>query len=227
MDLRKTELQDEEIRYAFYQKVIETVSLGENYLILMGCDKYDVPFKGSDGESGGDRSEETYTFVLCAICPVKQTQPKLHYIPEEKSFHDGGITNVVSAPELGFLFPAFDDRATNIYNALYYTRSPKESHEAFVDAVFHAQIPKPAFEQKKTFEALLTTSLEEECSMEVVQNVHDEICQRIELHKESRAYLSLTSPSSVWILIPLSALMRSCIPRISSITSVWRSRLPM
>ena len=186
MDLRKTELQDEEVRYAFYQKVIETVSLGENYLILMGCDKYDVPFKGSDGETGGDRSEETYTYVLCAICPVKQTQPKLHYIPEEKTFHDGGITNVAAAPELGFLFPAFDDRATNIYNALYYTRSPKESHEAFVDSVFRVQIPKPAFEQKKTFEALLSTSLEEECSMEVIQSVHDEICQRIELHKESR-----------------------------------------
>ena len=186
MDLRKTQLQDEQIRFAFYQKVIESVSLDENYLILMGCDQYDVPFKSSDGEHDSGRSEETYTYLLCAICPVKQTQPKLHYIPEEKAFHDGGITNVVSAPELGFLFPAFDDRATNIYNALYYTHSPKDNHEAFVDAVFCTGIPKPAFEQKKTFEALLTTSLDEECSMEVVQSVHDELCQRIELHKESR-----------------------------------------
>ena len=56
MDLRKCELQDEEVRYAFYQKVIETVSLGENYLILMGCDKYDVPFKGSDGEGSSDEN---------------------------------------------------------------------------------------------------------------------------------------------------------------------------
>ena len=186
MDLRKTQLQEESLRHDFYQKVIESVSLEENYLILLGCDNYDVPFKGKDGESSADRSEETYTYLLCAICPVKQTQPKLHYIAEEKMFHDGGITNIVSAPELGFLFPAFDDRATNIYNALYYTHSPKNSHEAFVDAVFHTTIPKPAFEQKKTFEALLATSLDDECSMEVVQSVHDELCQRIELHKESR-----------------------------------------
>ena len=157
MQLRDSQLNDEEARHAFYQKTIESVSLEENYLILMGCDKYDVPFKGGDGMNQSDRSEEVYTFVLCAICPVKQTQPKLHYIPEEKTFHDGGITNVVAAPELGFLFPAFDDRASNIYNALYYTRSPKESHEAFVESVFHAPIPKPAYEQKKTFEALLTS----------------------------------------------------------------------
>ena len=29
---------------------------------------------------------------------------------------------IVAAPEVGFLFPAFDDRAANIYGALYYAR---------------------------------------------------------------------------------------------------------
>lgn len=187
MKLRETGLADEQLRIAFYKKVIESVSLNENYLILIGCDSYDVPFKSKDGESDSSMAEEVYKFLLCAICPVKQTQPKLHYVPENKEFHDGGITNVVSAPELGFLFPAFDDRSTNIYNALYYTHSHKESHEAFVDAVFHTDIPKPAAEQKKSFEALLGRALDEECSLDVVQSVHDELCQRIELHKESRA----------------------------------------
>ena len=186
MDLRQTALNDPQLRETFYKKVIENVSLGSNYLILMGCDTYDVPFKSKDGESDSARSEEVYTFLLCAICPVKQTKPTLHYIPENKEFHDGGITNVVSAPELGFLFPAFDGRSTNIYNALYYTHSPKESHEAFVNAVFNTRIPKPAAEQKKSFEALLGRALDEECSLDVVQNVHNQLCQRIELHKESR-----------------------------------------
>lgn len=185
MDLRSSGLNDEKLRLEFYQKVIEAVSLDENYLILIGCDSYDVPFKSNDGEHN-DRSEESYKFILCAVCPVKQTQPKLHYVPEEKQFHDGGITNVVSAPELGFLFPAFDDRATNIYNALYYTRSTKESHESFISNVFNTPVPKPAQEQKRSFEAILGNALEEECSLDVVQTVHDEIVQRIALHKESK-----------------------------------------
>ena len=33
---------------------------------------------------------------------------------------------------------------------------------------------------------MLGSALKEECSLDVVQTVHDEICQRIELHKESR-----------------------------------------
>ena len=187
MDLRQTGLNDDKLLQALYRKVIDSVSLGENYLILIGCDSYDVPFKSKDGDIQNDAAGESYTFLLCAICPVKQTKATLHYVPENKEFHDGGITNVVSAPELGFLFPAFDDRSTNIYNALYYTHSPKDSHEAFADAIFKTQIPKPAFEQKKSFEALLGRTLEEECSLDVVQTVHDQICQRIELHKESKA----------------------------------------
>ncbi len=186
MDLRATGLKDEETLQKFYGKVIESVSLDENYLILIGCDSYDVPFKNKNDDSDSNRAEEVYTFLLCAICPVKQTPAKLAYIPEEKEFHDGGITNVVAAPEIGFLFPAFDNRSTNIYNALYYTHSPKQSHEAFASSIFCTEIPKPAYEQKKSFEALLTGSLGEECSMEVVQTVHEQISQRIELHKESR-----------------------------------------
>ncbi len=186
MQLRQTELKDDALRMAFYKKVIESVSMDENYLILLGCDRYDVPFKSKDDTTQADRSDETYIYLLCAICPVKQTKGNLLYVPENKEFHDGGISQVAAAPALGFLFPAFDDRATNIYNALFYTHDSARSHQSFVDAVFHTPIPMPAAEQKKSFEALLTTTLSKECSLSVVQSVHDQICQRIELHKESK-----------------------------------------
>ena len=186
MELRKSKLESGELREQLLQKIIQNVSLDGNYLVLLGCDSYDVPFKSKDGENQCDNSDETYTYLICAVCPVKQTQPKLHYVPEEKEFHDGGMQNIVSAPELGFLFPAFDNRSTNIYNALYYTHSPKENHETVADALFRTQIPKPAFEQKKSFEAILGSALGEDCSLDVVQTVHDQMCQRIAIHKEAR-----------------------------------------
>ncbi len=186
MDLCATELKDEAVRMAFYKKVMETVSFDGGYLILLGLDKYDVPFKSRDDASQADASEEVYTYLLCAICPVKQTKATLHYVPESREFHDGNITNVACAPELGFLFPAFDNRATNIYNALYYNHSPKENFQAFVDAVFNTKVPKPAAQQKQSFEALLSDSLQEDCSLEVVQSVHEQLCQYIDMHKESK-----------------------------------------
>jgi len=186
MDLRKSQLKDEELLHSFYQKIIDSIVMEGNYLILLGCDTYDVPFKSKDDSFQKDQSEETYTYILCTICPVKQTKSNLHYVPEEKTFHDGAMNQMVQAPALGFLFPAFDNRATNIYNALYYTHNVKESQDSLVEALFNTPIPRPAAQQKQSFEALLTTSLGEECSLDVVQTVHDQLCQRIEMHKEAK-----------------------------------------
>ena len=117
---------------------------------------------------------------------MKQTKANLHYVAENKEFHDGGISQVATAPALGFLFPAFDNRATNIYNALFYTKDSALGHDEFIDAMFHVAMPKPAAEQKKSFEALLMHSLGEDCNLEAVQQVHDQLRQCIELHKESK-----------------------------------------
>ena len=186
MELRETGLKEEALRHQLYQKIIENVSFDENYLILLGLDVYDVPFKSKDGDTQVDASNETYTYLQCAVCPVKLAKPNLRYDGANKEFHDGGADHIACAPELGFLFPAFDNRATNIYNALFYTRSPKKIYENVVDALFKVEPPKPAAEQKTSFEALLTRTVGEDCSFEVVQAVHEQLCQSIEIHKESK-----------------------------------------
>lgn len=186
MELRKCELKDDDLRLELYRKIIDSVSMEENYLILVGCDTYDVPFKSKDDEFQKDSSDESFTYLVCAVCPVKENKPNLRYVPEEKVFHDGAMGQTVSAPALGFLFPAFDNRSTNIYNVLLYTKDIKEGQDALVETLFNTPLPKPAAQQKKSFEALLTTALDEECSLDVVQNVHDQLCQRIQLHKESK-----------------------------------------
>ena len=185
MGLRE-DLKQEDRRMELYQKIIENIHFDDGFLILLGCDRYDVPFKSKDDAMQADASDETYAYLLCAVCPVKQTKSALRYVAEEKEFHDGGIAQVACAPEAGFLFPAFDDRATNIYNALYYTRSAKDNHDNLVQALFCVEPPKPAYEQKQSFAAVLGASLGEECSLDVVQTVHEQLCQSIEMHKESK-----------------------------------------
>ena len=186
MTLRDSQLKDEEALQAFYEKVIQSVHMDTGYLILMGCDAYDVPFKAKDDTLNNDAGGETYRYILCGICPVKQTKPALEYVAQEKAFHDGGISQILSAPVLGFLFPAFDNRSTNIYNALLYTKDVKQNHEDFITSVFNVKAPMCANEQRQSFQALLSNTLGEECSFDVVQAVHSEINQMIQMHKESK-----------------------------------------
>ena len=85
MDLRD-DLKNEDLRMALYQKIIENIHFDDGFLILLGCDRYDVPFKSKDDAIQSDNSDEVYTYLLCAVCPVKQTKPALRYIAETKEF---------------------------------------------------------------------------------------------------------------------------------------------
>lgn len=186
MVLRESALEDEEALDKFYQMVISSLTIEGNYLILLAFERYDVPFKAKDGAALEDGSE-VFPYVLCAICPVKPTKAQLSYRAEEKDFHIRDAGWAAGMPELGFLFPAFDGRRSNIYDVLYYTKSSANNHPELIDALFHIDAPKPADEQREAFQAVLSAALADECSMRVVQSVQDELAQRIELHKETRS----------------------------------------
>lgn len=185
MQLRETKLEDPDLLQRFYDKVISCVSLEENYLILIAHNTYDVPFKAKDDVELED-SSEVYSYLLCSIAPVKKTKPGLGYDYNEQQFHTFAGDWLVSPPQLGFLFPAFDDRSTNLYNALCYTKNTDDTATPFIETLFHTEVPKPAAEQKLSFDSVLSNSLEEECSMEVVQAVHEQLSNLIDMHKESK-----------------------------------------
>ena len=186
MALKNSALNDEEAVQAFYQKVIQSLTIDGHYMILLAFDTYDVAYRTKDGETQEEAASEVYSYLVCSVCPVKMTKPALSYFARDNLLHNRSVDWILSPPEVGFLFPAFDDRAANLYNALYYSRNLAENHEELAEAVFHCDLPMPAAEQKKCFEALLTTALGEDCNLDVVQTVHDQLCERIELHKEAK-----------------------------------------
>ena len=172
--LRSSHLRDAGLRDALYQRIIESLDFGEDsYVILLAADSYDVPFKGSDDEIFEEGSGEVFDYILCCICPVKDAKSALRYIADEHNFRGASTGHVLGAPELGFLFPAFDDRAANIYNALYYSRGLVDIHEEFLTGVFHAEkVPMSSGAQKLAFSDVLRESLGGDCSLDVVRAVH-------------------------------------------------------
>lgn len=186
MDLRASELRDEEALESLFQAMIRALDLEGNYMILLAHDAYDVPYRGKDGEDQADASSEVFSYLVCAVCPVKLTKPALSYQVQAGEFRTRTADWVVSPPELGFLFPAFDDRSANIYDALYYSKDVKNVHEDLIGAVFAAPAPMPAAAQQESFRGVLGEALEEDCCLPVVQAVHDQLCGLMEDHKESR-----------------------------------------
>lgn len=184
MSLKESQLNDPNLLNEFYDKVIASYDYGENYLILLIHSAYDVPGKSTDGLEMEDASDEVYEHILCSICPVKLSKPGLSYQAELNEFHDRIRDWIVEMPEIGFLFPAFNDRSTDIHSILYYTKNPEDLRSGFVDELLGCVLPMTAKNQKEIFHTLIEDTLGTDCSFDAVKNIHDNLYDIIEEKKE-------------------------------------------
>lgn len=190
--LKNSRLTDEELLEELYDKIIETYNYGENYLILMVHGAYDIPGRASDNQEMFDASDEVYEYLLGCICPVKLSKPGLYYNIEENCFQTRLRDWIVEMPDSGFLFPAFQDRSTDLHSLLYYSKKPEELHEEFIDGFLACPLPLSAGGQKESFHTLMEETLGEECSYEAVKTIHETLNTWIEEKKEEPEPLELT-----------------------------------
>ncbi len=184
-EIRESELDNEELLDALYEKIVSSFVTDGNYLILLAYDRYDVPSFSKNDEDLMD-STEMFRYFICSVCPIKITRAALGFSTGENNFRNIGAESAVSAPEIGFMYPCFDDRKTNIYNAVFYTRSTKENYAEVVEALFGAKAQMPAAEQKQAFRNVVSDSTSESRNLGFVQSVHSMISDMITEHKESK-----------------------------------------
>ncbi len=186
MRLKDTALTDDETVRALFDRIITALPPEEHTLILLMHDGYDVPYRSQDGQRVTEMSTEVFHYILCAVCPVKLTKPILGYNPDTNDFRNRESDWVASMPETGFMFPAFEERAADIYKALFYTRDTAQGHEELMNALFALRPPMPAKVQKETFQAVLQDSLREDCSLEVLQAVHEQVMEKMEERRQDK-----------------------------------------
>ena len=192
LNLRDSGLKEEEILQKFFDLIIANYPSSEKYYIVAIHGNYDVPGKGKDGEILDDASDVIYEYMLCAICPVKLSKAALGY--DSAANRIGEIIRdwVVEAPEKAFLFPAFNDRGPDIHSILYYTKKPEELFPEFIDTVFGTIPPLSPVTQTETFNTLITETLGDEVSLEIVQRVQENVSEVIEQCKDVPEPVELT-----------------------------------
>lgn len=192
MKLRDSGLKDESLLDEFYTKVIESYDFTGNYLILMVYAAYDIPGKTNDNIFMDDASDEVYSYILCSICPVNLSKPGLSYYDDTNKFQKRIQDWVVNMPTNGFLFPAFNDRSTDIHSVLYYSKDSEKLNNDFVTRLLGCQLPLSAGGQKESFQSIIQETLGDECEYEIVKNIHENLNEIIEEHKEKEIPEPLT-----------------------------------
>ena len=189
MALRASKLEDENLLDTFYDLVIDTYDHAGNYLIVLFHDAYDVMTRTKDNNNL-DESEEVYEYLICAICPVDLSKPGLGFLEEEHRIGPRVRDWVVGAVDTAFLFPAFNDRSTDIQSTLFYTKNTKEPHSEFMANGLGCGIERTATEQKMAFHSIVRNVLgaEDEHTDDVLldlqQNLSDMIDEYAETHDD-------------------------------------------
>ena len=191
LKLRDSKLEDDMLLEEFYDKVIATYDHAENYYIILIHAMYDIPGKSSDGLEMFDASDEVYEYLLMSICPVSLSRAGLSYNAEDNRIQDRIRDWIVDVPSKGFLFPAFNDRSTDLHSVLYCTKKSEDLQPEMIDQLLGAKMPMSADTQKETFQMIIEDTLGEEGDYETVRNIHETLNDLIEEHKEEPEPLAL------------------------------------
>ena len=213
MKARDTGMKDETVMQELFTRMIagiraehpdmqsvEDAQNAENWLILMLHDDLDVRKRDVNDEIDYENSDRSFSYCLCAVCPVKRDKPALRYVPSDGLFHERAPEWLAGIPVMGFQFPLNEGGSADVNNMLFYSRDCKDAHEAFLKAAFNADAVMPAAEQTENFQSLLAQTLGTECSLDVVQEMHEVVSTLIEEQEKDAEPLLLSKQDVAKVL---------------------------
>lgn len=176
MQLKNSQLKDDNLLDNFYNIIINNYDYTGNFLILLFHDAYDVITKTRDNLKI-DESEEVYEYVLCAICPVSLSGPGLRYFEEENKIKARIRDWVVDPPTNGFVFPAFIDRSADVNSVMYYTKNAKDTHPELMENVLGCYSKQTVTIQKETFQSIIkdTFSADEKKADKIFSEIQENL----------------------------------------------------
>lgn len=177
-ELEKSGLNDDERLEEFFNKVVENYDTDSFYCILVMHANYDIMTKGSDDSDNG--SDEVYSHIICAICPVNLSKATLAYNQSKNILEDSNRFWAIEPPKSAFLFPTLTDRSTDIHNILVFNKKVSELDEGIIVGLLECEIPTSADEQNNAFIQSTQAAFDESISYEQAVAIHDDLAKQLE-----------------------------------------------
>lgn len=200
LKLRNSGLNDDDLLFEYYSRIIDSFDYVGNYLILVIHDTYDVPGRTRDNLELEDASDEVYEYTLTSICPVNLSKPGLSYSTQDNIFVNRIRDWVVEMPETAILFPAFNDRSTDIHSLLYYSKDGNDLHDSFIENILGVNVPLSSNYQKEAFSTIIEETVGDALNLDFMKSMQDNLLRRSEEAKDNNEVLSLDKDDIKYLL---------------------------
>ena len=184
-------LDNRAVRDALFDKIREAVMVEHNiatktedelakdpdYLILLLHDVFDVKSKSSD-DSNNEDENRSFSYILACVCPVKMGKPVLTPVNKKGGFGIREGVPYVDSPEVGFMYPAYESGYGNIGRGLIHTKKKECTHDAYQRLIFGKEEELlSASEQTEAINTILATTLDNDCTMELIAGLNDRLAE--------------------------------------------------
>ncbi len=161
----KGKLEDELANDKFLTRIIDNMEYEMAYMLIMGYCTYSI----------GEGYE--YNFIVAAVCPVCTEDYGLMFDGKANAIAKKANTDLIISrtPTDGFLFPVFSDRAPDVNNVMYYTKTPKKPNLSIVEDVLGCNFVMSFQREKETFRQVLTDVAADELSYTVITQINEAV----------------------------------------------------
>ena len=164
----------------YAEKIVKNVHQEGDYVILFSRSSYTVPTKDANGVKDDlEFSDGTvHDFITMSICPVDKSKPSI--IIQKDAVSKQNTDWVITAPVLGFSFPTFNDRQTDVNSVLVFNKKPKEPCLDLIEKVLECKYELNPDDERERFKNFLNKiSGSDTVNYDLSKNVHEEISNLI------------------------------------------------
>lgn len=180
--LVKERFDDEEAVERFVNRVAESIDYTPSFAILSAHCTYSVKVKNRNGDYNEDNNLD-YNFMLTAFCQAELSDVGLVFSQDELFKKVNTEFVVGKAPNDGFLFPTFSDRAPDVNAIMYYTKTCKKPNLSIIEDILGCEFVMSPQSEKAEFQNILKTVVGDDLDYTVITSVNDKIKEVIDFHK--------------------------------------------
>ncbi len=170
----------------FISNIVDNLNYTGPYAIISAYCSYTV-FSKDKSDEINEYNTEDYKFIITAICPIESGDGALAYSFFDDKFISHADTKLFidKSPSDGFLFPAFNDRSSDVNYVMYYTKNHKELNTSLVEDVLGCSFTLTPEQEKLAFRSIMETVFGDDLSYECIIEMNSKIQQYIDNHKKS------------------------------------------
>lgn len=160
-DVLDDNLETKETVDKYVSFLADSLNKDEEYAICLLSALYTLPVKDAKGFKTKDEDlmleSEEFNFLIVSICPVVPVKLGLLYDKNTNEIeHKPNEDKTIALPTSGFLFPAFNNRSTDINNILVFNKKAKEPDLALIRNALGCNFIMDADEEQNKFNTILT-----------------------------------------------------------------------